>query len=121
MKLFGILGLQMGERSVALQLAEGARLRDLFEVLGEHFGAKFGEAIFRQPGVLQTYVRIFLDDVPVDDLDTPLTASLPPHLDVGTISHDGEGTHAADRASAKPRGEEQARVGLMVMSAVEGG
>ena len=91
-KLFGRLGQQMGERSFSIEIDEGVCLKTLLELLEQRFGEEFSEAIYREPGVLQTYTRIFLNDEPISDLSTRVTAP--------------DGT---------------AEVGLILLSAVEGG
>ena len=96
-KLFGRLGLLLGERTVSLQLEPGARLADLLQALTERFGEQFSEAIFREPGVLQTYMRIFVNDERVDDLMMELP----------------QGAGGASGSATE--------VGLILLAAVEGG
>ena len=71
-KLFGMLGAMAGTRDLQLELAEPAHLRDALDALEARFGPDFRRRIMRTPRALQTYVRVFVNETEVTDLDTVL-------------------------------------------------
>ena len=74
-RLFGMLGILAKERSVALHMAERATLGDVLAELGKRFGREFMDRILRVPGEMHSYCRVFVNDMPVDDLGTELEAN----------------------------------------------
>ncbi len=74
-RLFGILAILAKERSVALQMAEGATLGDVLTELGKRFGKGFADHIFRVPGEMHSYCGVFLNNAQVDDLNEELRAN----------------------------------------------
>ena len=83
-QLFGILGAMTRERLVVLNLSQGSTLGDVLMELGRRFGEGFHDRIFRAPGELFSYCRIFLNDIQVDDLTMKIEAK-GPEAEVGII------------------------------------
>ncbi len=74
-RLFGILGILGNERLVTLPMAEGATLGDVLVELGKRFGREFMERIFRVPGEMHSYCRVFVNNDQVDDLNKELVVN----------------------------------------------
>lgn len=74
-RLFGMLGVLLKKRLVALQMAEGATLGDVLTELGKRFGAEFTDRVLRAPGEMHSYCHVFVNDAQVEDLDKELKAN----------------------------------------------
>jgi len=61
-KFLGFLQRLTGAREERLEMDEGATVADLLEALAARHGPEFGQAIFRAPGEVHTYLRVFLDE-----------------------------------------------------------
>lgn len=58
----GALRRLAGRRETHVAIDADATVADLLETLGQTYGRAFNDAVFRTPGELQTYVRVFLDE-----------------------------------------------------------
>ena len=61
-KFLGALARLAGQRETSLAIDADATVADLLETMGRAYARGFGDAIFRAPGELQTYLRVFLDE-----------------------------------------------------------
>lgn len=71
-KFLGFLEKLTGHREITLQVGERSTVLDLLQELNERFGPRFYASVFRVPGELHTYVRIFVNEEEVSSLDLPL-------------------------------------------------
>ena len=74
-RLFGMLNAMTGVRHLELDLPESASLRDALDALEQRFGSQFTERILRTPTALHTYMRIFVNDAEVTDLEAELVTN----------------------------------------------
>ena len=74
-KLFAMPGVQMSESNHSIELENGPGIGEALVVLIKRFGKRFSEALFREPGVLRSYVRIFLNGEPLSDLTAEIPAA----------------------------------------------
>lgn len=81
-RFFGILAVLAKERSVALDMADGATLGDVLTELGRRFGRGFIDQILRVPGEMHSYCQVFVNNMQVDDLNEELNGS---QAEVGMI------------------------------------
>ncbi len=68
----GSLAKLAGQREVTLEVEESATCLDLLHHLADRFGPRFSSSLFRAPGELHTYVRVFLNEEEMRSLDRPL-------------------------------------------------
>ncbi len=61
-----------GSQEASVEVNEGATVLDALQLLNETYGPKFGEALFRSPGQIQTHVRVFLNEEEAS-MDDPVT------------------------------------------------
>ncbi len=66
---YGMVKDIVGETSAAMTLPQGATLGELMQALTRRYGQGFAERVLRSDGAPQGYVRLFIDDDPVDNFD----------------------------------------------------
>jgi len=77
-RLFGALAAVCSQRCVTFELAGAATLADVLAALGERLGEPFRVRVLDEAGIKRRYCRLFVDGVPVDDLQTVLDSSSQP-------------------------------------------
>lgn len=68
----GSLAKLAGQREVTVEVEESVTCLDLLDHLADRFGPRFSSSLFRAPGELHTYVRVFLNEEEMRSLDRPL-------------------------------------------------
>ncbi len=71
-RFYGVIRDVIGGTSVEVQLAEHSTTRDLLAVLHEKYGQGFADRVLDEKGDVRSYVRLFLNDDQLNDLDTIL-------------------------------------------------
>ncbi len=70
--LFGELSLSVSERPVKLDMGENFTAGDVIAAMGERLGSEFLSQLIQAPGEKFSCLRIFIDGLPVEDMDWPL-------------------------------------------------
>ena len=65
-RFLGFLERLAGQRETLVEIGSGETILDLLEVLCQRYGEEFSSSLFRAPGKVHTYLRIFLDEKEVD-------------------------------------------------------
>jgi hypothetical protein len=78
--LYGELATLLPERPLVVGLPDGFTLGEVFADLSKRCGQEFRDAVIRPDGKKSTHCRVFVDGLPVDDLDTPVHVGSSPAL-----------------------------------------
>jgi hypothetical protein len=78
LQLFGALAWMSAERSIRLELATTATIADVLAIVGERLGDGFLAQVLDESGVKRRHCRLFVGGYPVEDLQTPLSATIDP-------------------------------------------
>lgn len=70
--MFGYLALLTGEKQVSLSLPKGTTAGGVIARLGQRFGPEFLEKVLDPSGEKSLCCRIFVNGLPLDDVDRPL-------------------------------------------------
>src|ERR1035437_5835284 len=74
--LYGELATLLPERPLVIDLADGFTLGDVYAELGRRCGEEFLSVVIRPDGKKSAHCRVFVDGLPVDDLETPVHVGL---------------------------------------------
>ncbi|MEE8349441.1 MAG: MoaD/ThiS family protein, partial [Acidobacteriota bacterium] len=76
-RFLGILERLTGQRETQVEIGTDQVILDLLETLCQRYGEEFSSNLFRAPGKVHTYLRIFLDEMEVQPTDgfTPNSTS----------------------------------------------
>ncbi len=91
-RFLGILERLAGERETTVEISPDGTILDLLEVLCQRYPEEFSSNLFRAPGEVQTYLRIFLDEEEVkpgdgftsDNLSSKMELIILPILEGGS-------------------------------------
>lgn len=61
-KFLGSLRRVAGHREICVAVDADATVSDLLQTLAHAYGRDFSETVFRAPGQVHTYLRVFLDE-----------------------------------------------------------
>jgi hypothetical protein len=75
-QLFGALASLAAQRSLNFELPAGANVADALAMAGQHLGAAFLSHVLDDGGAKRRYCRTFLRGYAVEDLQTPLGATV---------------------------------------------
>lgn len=78
--LYGSLASVMARRPLALQLAEGFTLGEVFTELGRRYGKAFSDRVIGADGKKFSHCRVFVDGLPADDIEIPIPAGASPAM-----------------------------------------
>lgn len=78
LQLFGVLAWMSAERSVRLELTTTATIADVLAVAGERLGDWFLAQVLDETGAKRHHCRLFVGGHPVENLQTPLSATVDP-------------------------------------------
>ncbi len=70
--LFGELSLMVSERPVKLEMEENFNAGQVIAAICDKLGPEFHDQIMNAPGEKFSCLRIFVDGLPIEDMDWPL-------------------------------------------------
>jgi MoaD family protein len=69
---YGVVKDAVDQPYVEVEIPQGATVRDLLQLLAQRYGDSFAQRVLDATTGIKTYVRIFINDRDIDDLDTPI-------------------------------------------------
>jgi hypothetical protein len=78
LRLFGALACMSAERSFRLKLPITTTIADVLAIVGERLGEGFLAQVLDETGSKRRYCRLFVGGYSVEDLQTPLSATIDP-------------------------------------------
>ena len=71
---YGVVKDAVDQPYVEVETPQGATVRDLLQLLAQRYGDVFVHRVLDANTGIKTYVKIFINDRNIEDLDTPITA-----------------------------------------------
>lgn len=78
--LYGSLASVMAKRPLQLQLSQGFSVGDVIAELGRRYGKVFSDRVIGADGRKFSHCRVFVDGMPAEDIEAPVTAGPSPAM-----------------------------------------